>query len=227
MTIPKWQSAVLGLVFASRVYASACAPGTLQSYISLGSGGCTINGETVDNFNFSAIVGPLTALTINVTPSFGAGFYQLYFWSGGFSVSLSATAQYEIDFTWDPVVVGAGDQMDARSPTFPGTATVTTSLCAGSAFGGATCPSPTFTPTNTLTVFNDGVNADAITNAVTSFAQVSVVGTKSLITLDANGQTSEITGFYTSVFTPEPSAFGLAATGLLALALLRSPRRSG
>jgi hypothetical protein len=227
MRISKLRFAMLGLVCASRVFASACPviATPLSTYIGFGAGGCTISGETVDNFAFtvgatSAGLSALTASAIMVTPSTIINGYQLFFsatgatTSTGFTVSGSQFANYEIDFTWDPVVVGAEDQMFANSPVFPGTATVTTDLCAGSIFGVA-CPPAT----NTLTVFNDGQPADAIPTAFTAFTPVTVVGTQSFITLDANGASSAITGFTTSVFAPEPGTFVFAAIGLLALVL--------
>jgi hypothetical protein len=219
----------LAFVFASRLFSSACpvAPTPLSTYIGFGAGGCTISGEIVDNFAFSVgstSVGlsPLTASAIMVTPSTIIDGYQLFFsasgtmTSTGFIVTGTQFANYEIDFTWDPVVVGAEDQMNANSPTFPGTASVNTNICAGSA-----CP-PT---TNTLMVFDDGRPADNILSAVTYFSPVTVVGTQSFISLNANGATSEITGFSNAVFAPEPNVFAFTATGLLGLAMRLLLRR--
>ena len=135
----------------------------------------TIATEIVDNFAFtvgatSGGLSPLTASAIMVTPSTFTGGYQLFFsatgntTSTGFMVTGSDFANYEIDFTWDPVVVGAEDQMNANSPTAPGTATVTTDLCAGSIFGGS-CPPPT----NTLTVFDGGPTAHKYTHRLYYF----------------------------------------------------------
>lgn len=229
MRISKLRFAMLGMVFASRVFASACPvlPTPLSTYIGFGAGGCTIATEIVDNFAFtvgatSGGLSPLTASAIMVTPSTFTGGYQLFFsatgntTSTGFMVTGSDFANYEIDFTWDPVVVGAEDQMNANSPTAPGTATVTTDLCAGSIFGGS-CPPPT----NTLTVFDGGPTAHNILTAFTTFSPVTVVGTQSFIALDANGASSEMTGFSTSVFAPEPGTLAFAATGLVALVLRR------
>jgi hypothetical protein len=203
--------------------------------------GCTIlfNGDpvVVNNFNFMVVstsLSPLNQLTpgaIMVTPFADARRAQLTFagtgttTSTGFKVSGTDFAQYEIDFNWDPQVSGAED--DLQDPvTFPGTATVTTKLCNGQFFGGATCP--TFaSPTNTLTVFSDGKPADAIPVATTPLSPPLVlpggrIGTTSLVDLEANGTTLQIEGFSTAVLTtPEPAVFGLVAGGILALALRR------
>jgi hypothetical protein len=237
MRITKLRFAMLGLVFAAGVYAAPCpiAATPLSTYIGFGAGGCTVNGELVDNFAFTVLpattlVSPLTASAISVTPFSSPNFYQLFFFATGttpstaFMVTGTDKALYEIDFTWDPVVVGAEDDLQTNTPVFPGTATVTTSLCAGSTFG-AGCPPPT----NTLVVSSNGIVT--IPKAITFFPPVSVVGTQSVIDLEANGAllppggSSTITGFKTAVFSPEPAAFGLAASGLFALVLWRVRRR--
>jgi hypothetical protein len=230
MKLSKLRFAMLGFVFASHMFATpACVTDTLANYVLLGGGGCLVNNvELVDNFAFSVglnnIGSPLTSSNIMVTPSATANTYTLFFFapSMGFSVTGTQFVNYNINFTWDPVVVGAEDQMFASTPVFPGTATVVTSLCAGSTFG-LGCPPAT----NTLKVFSDGNPADAIPTDITTFPAVTVVGTQSVVSLFANGASSEITGFTNSVFTPEPGALVFAATGLLALWLrrLRSGRK--
>jgi hypothetical protein len=232
---------LLGLVGTSRMFASACVTNTLANYVSLGATGCTVNGILVNDFNFAVVStslgSPLTSSAITVTPSTVAACvtspnppntYQLCFSatgntsSTGFTVAATDFAKYEIDFNWDPLVTGAEDDMVANTPVFPGTATVTTSLCNGQAFGGALCPT-TAGATNTLTVFNDGHPGDAITTATTLLSPADVepgttIGTRSLVDLEANGASSTITGFDTSLLTPEPGTFLLLAAGLLTLA---------
>jgi hypothetical protein len=248
MRIPYWRMSLLGLVFASRMAAASCSTASLASYIGLGAAGCTVNGVLVNDFNFLVVAtslgSPLTSGAITVTPTFTANKYDLLFSatgltpSTGFTVSGADFAKYEIDFNWDPVVVGAEDELDV-APVFPGTATVTTKLCNGQAFGGATCP--TFaSPTNTLTVFSDGKPADLIATADTALvppaclmgppvcAPTVVIGTTSLVDLEANGASSQITGFDTSVFTPEPGTLFLTAAGLaLAWRRFRRTRQPG
>jgi hypothetical protein len=241
MRIPQWRLAMLGVALASHALASpACISGaSLASYALLGAGGCMVNDELVNNFVYQTpivspgVTSPLTASNIFVTPSFTATSYQLFFFTtgsttaDGFTISGNNSAIYEIDFDWDPLVGGAEDDMVANTPVPPGTASVTTSLCAGAAFTGTTCPtnSPTFAPTNTLFVFNNGT--PVIPTATTLFpSQVLVVGTKSVIDLEsAMPGSSTITGFKTSVFvTPEPATVSLLAAGIAALALRRFRR---
>jgi len=238
MRIPQWRLALLGAMVLARGLATpACiSGGTLTSYIALGSGGCLVNNELVNNFGYqnsnvsAGVINPLLASNIFINPTFTATSYQLFFFTTGtttadaFTVAGNNFAKYEIDFTWDPLVGGAEDDMVANTPVPPGTAGVTTLLCAGAAFSGASCPanSPTFTPTNTLFVFNNGT--PVIPTAVTFFtAPVLVVGTQSTIDLEGNVTgSSTITGFKTSVFiTPEPGTIILIASGFALLALRR------
>jgi hypothetical protein len=219
-----WRCAVAALMLVPPAFASACASVSLASYILLGAGGCTINGELVNNFNFSVVsvsggYVPLDATQINVTPSFTPSSYTLFFSSSGFSVTGSDFVHYEIDFKWDPVVVGAEDDMVSNTPVFPGQASVTTNLCAGSTFG-TSCPPPT----NSLFVFNDGITS--IPTAITTFSPSLIVDTQSFLNLDGNGASSQITGFRTSVFTPEPASLFLVATAFGALLAKASCRRS-
>jgi hypothetical protein len=239
MRIPHWRMSLLGLVFISRTFASACVTDTLFDYITLlPVTGCTLaDGIVVKTFAFSVVAtslgSPLTSGAITVTP-FGSGTctmgspYQLCFSATGgtpatgFMVSGTDFAKYEIDFNWDPLISGAEDDMVANTPVFPGTATVTTKLCNGQAFGGVTCP--TFaSPTNTLKVFSDGIPADAIPKATTILTPPMVlpgvvIGTTSLVDLEGNTTgSSKITGFNTSLLTPEPGTLLPMAAAVLAL----------
>ena len=218
------------LVLATRSFsAPVCMPDTLTNYIGLGAGGCTINGELVNNFSFSfttTLSSPLTSGGITVTPSFTLNAFQLLFSaagntpSTGFVVTGTDTAQYEIDYTWDPVVIGAEDDMVTNTPVFPGTATVTSKLCAGQAFGGILCPTAA-SATNTLTVFSNG---NIPPPSRTTFAPVLVVGSINVIDLQANGASSAIRGFQQSVFTPEPGTWLPMFAGLAFLLCGRRPR---
>ena len=223
MKATRWLPALTALAFTSTAFAGPCIFDTLANYIALGAGGCTINGEIADNFAFSVLAAsggytPLNGTQITVTPSFSVERYSLMFLSTGFSVTGSEFVHYEIDFTWDPATIGGDDELITHSPVFPGIAKVTTKLCAGSTFG-ALCPPPT----NTLTVFHDGVSPQL--TDVTYFSPVTLIGTQSFINLDANGASANMDGFVTSVFAPEPGTVGLFATGLVGL-VLRRRRRS-
>ena len=89
---------LLVVLLAAKVLASPCAIDTLANYVSLGAGGCTINGEIVANFNFMVVAtslgSPLTAGAITVTPSFTATKYQLFFSATGLTPATGFTVRY-------------------------------------------------------------------------------------------------------------------------------------
>jgi hypothetical protein len=234
MRVLSLRAGLLGVVFITPTFASPCTTQSLAAYVSLGSGGCTINGEIVDSFNFNVIStslgSPLTAGAITVTPSFTASTFELTFSatgntpSTGFTVSGPDFAMYGINFNWDPLVGGAGDDMIANTPVPPGTATVSTNECAGAFFSGTSCPATEYN----LTVFNNGIPLDDINSAMKLFAsQVLQVGTQSTIDLESNTSgSSTITGFDTYVFiTPEPGSALAMMAGLAALAARRLRQR--
>ena len=232
-----WRIALLGLLFAPRLFGTACAVDTLANYVLLGATGCTIatgsEQVVVNDFAFSVAamsVGltPLTSAQITVTPAFTGSKWQVFFTSGGFFVSGSQFVKYDIGFNWDPVVVGAEDELNANTPVPPGTATVTTDLCNGQIFGGALCPT-TASPTNVLKVFSDGIPADAIPLAYSPLVpqpdvNPGIIGVFNLLDLEANGQSSEITGFADDLVTPEPATWLLVMAAGVALARRRLRR---
>src|SRR3984885_6249037 len=85
-----WRLSLLGLLCVSRIFASACAQASLSTYEALPVNiGCTIGTVVVDNFNFLvdstslSMANQLTAANIIVTPTFGAGVWQLNFSAAG------------------------------------------------------------------------------------------------------------------------------------------------
>ena len=223
MRIPLCRCTLIGVLFASRVFASACVTTTLDVYVALGATGCTINNEPVFNFTFSVpseSLGytPLLASQIEVTPIFTGSGYTVTFSSvpnNGFSVGSSQSVEYEINFTWDPVVVRAEDDLDPIVP--PAFASLSTSLCIGALFS----PGCGATP-GSLFVMNSGSSS-------TTFSAVTTVDTQTLLTLNAtSGGSSSITNFSESVFTsPEPGSLVLAASGFLGLWTATLLRRRG
>lgn len=235
-----WRVAFLGLFFAPKLFGTPCVVGdTLANYILLGATGCTVgtgaNTVIVNDFTFSvaamsAGLTTMTAAQISVTPSNVGTEWKVFFSATGntpatgFTVSGSQFVKYDLGFNWDPVVIGAEDELDANTPTFPGTATVTTDLCNGQAFGGVMCPTPG-SPTNTVQVFSDGHLGDAVPFNSTVLTPIDVnpgkIGTFSVVDLEANGAQSTITGFSTDIFAPEPGTWLLMAAGFVALGFLR------
>lgn len=134
----------------------ACGVGSLQSYMALGAGGCSVSdpemgGLTYFNFGFlsdadlpwplsffnNVPVNPATrvanANTIQVTPP--ASIYeQVGFSSPDFYVGAGDTLRYLFTYTIDPppdILPGFDLEMSAESPHFPGYATIDAAVCAG------------------------------------------------------------------------------------------------
>jgi hypothetical protein len=153
-------SAIAGRVDPS---APACGVGTLQSYIDLGSTGCSVShpnpeigGLTYFNFGFVSNAdlpvpfswvfpnyvptNPLTKVadadSITVRPPQDI-YGQVQFESSDFYVADGDTLQYFFTYTVDPppdILPGFDLEMYADSPQFPGYATIDAAVCAGGKF---------------------------------------------------------------------------------------------
>jgi MYXO-CTERM domain-containing protein len=207
----------------------ACVAATLDAYIALGSGGCSIADEVAFfDFDFAVLASgggatPIGASDILVTPTFAYPLRSLEFSSAGFTVTGTESVSYLVVYSVDPhpILYGFALDMEAFSPVAPGVATVTADICIGAAFGG-TLLAPTCGATaDSLTVTHDGITP--ILSAASSFgAPVADVGVRSTISLAANGASADFTSFTTSL-VPEPGFLWLAGAG--ALGLLSRRRR--
>jgi hypothetical protein len=210
----------LFLILAFQLPASPCAAGaTLDTYVALGAGGCTIGPQTVNNFSFNvlSVGGGATAIAdtdITVTPAFGANLYGAIFASSDFSVT-TGFVSYAIDFTWDSLPIrGMDDVLD------PGDVNISTDGCVGAAFVGLTCSASTVSVT---------VNPSQLTDSV-FFSPTAILGIINTISLNADQGTASFNSIENDVFvTPEPSGFLLAGLGMTILAarVLRSRLTKG
>jgi hypothetical protein len=129
------------LEFSAPAAASpACVAGTLASYESLGSGGCTLGDETVSSFAIGSGATGATRIdptTLTVTPTANAGDATLTFRT---SLTAQANNQDEAFFTY--TIAGAPVTLDAinlsgSSETADGAVTYIQNFCVGS--GGLAC----------------------------------------------------------------------------------------
>jgi hypothetical protein len=207
---------------------SPCTAATLDVYTALGATGCTIDDFIYKNFAFQTLSAtggaiPISAEAINVQPSSGGGNMNVFFTSSGFSISGTQFVQYRIDYTVDPlppVIIRFEDDMIAESPVAPGTADITTDLCVNSLFGDVT-PCAAGGTFLSLNVFHHGTPTDKKLFDQVMFPGTNLVDVRNTITLAANGATSQIDGFGNVTGLPEPGAYVLAGSGLLALLLRR------
>jgi|SRR6185437_16587523 len=198
---------------APRLSASLCVTDTLANYVA--SSGCSLGEFTLQGFSYAQISGTVTipSSSITVTPLISGNQLSLTFSSGSFNLSFPDSSVYLLGYTWDPGDIRSfEDILNANSPTFPGFATIDTSLCENSAFTGATCPN-TIDP---LQVTDNGISS-TLTDTFDFSPTLSIVGVRDKITLDAtagSGAKSEFTSFTNQIVVPEPSAWVVTPLGL-------------
>ncbi len=203
----------------------ACVTTTLDNYLALGAGGCSIDEIGFSNFNFSVLsagggADPIPASAILVTPTLNGENGSLTFSSAGFSVTGSQFVTYLLGYSIDPhpIIRGFDDELDVDGPTFPGSASVTTDLCLLATFTGDLCLPPGVPAS--LNVFDNGVTAQ-LSDAV-GFTPLAVIGVRNTIDLHANGANADFTSLTNSaVEVPEPAAWLLVSSGLLGLLVRR------
>jgi hypothetical protein len=193
--------------------APTCSSGTLASYISLGSGGCTIGTNTL--YDFAIVSGtagatPIPAQDVIITPlggDFNPGFTA--------SVAQLATANNELEtiFTYQiagSTYVGDSITLGGSAETGDGAVTDVQDFCSGGTFGPDGLTGCTGFPGSLLTL--DGTqNQDA-----TGLGPVSLLSVTDDFTLDGGLSGSATGGNFTDRFSavPEPLSYWLIAFGL-------------
>jgi hypothetical protein len=215
--------------------APLCTTGSLASYISLGSGGCTIGADTFASFTIitqgTAGATPIDPSTVTVTESGGTTDPSLTF-----STTLTANAGQLLEALFNYTVTGASFTSDTLnlslgSETVDGAVTDIQNYCFGGNFGpdGVTgCAG-----TNGTLLGLDGIqNTDS-----TTIPGVSTLGITDDFTLDGGpaGTGGTATGGpfadqYTATAnaspTPEPGSLLLTALGCSLAALLKLRRNN-
>ena len=208
----------------SLIPAAPCPTATLATYLALPAQGCTLEGDVrVSTFAFQAITGPATASDIQVAPVVVPGTrWGLLFSSSLFSVTANNSAEYDIEYVFDPTDIRSlRDVMRASSPVFPAEARVDTLGCIGAAFS-PTCP----TSTIHLQVFDNGVTFKS-TDVKPVIPPQNLLGVKHQIQLSSiNNQPANFDSLENTISSsiPEPASWPLVAAGLSALALRRRAR---
>src|SRR5262249_34379894 len=118
--------------------AAVCVPGTLQSYIGLGSGGCQLGPLLFDNFAIASgqsIATPISPSQVQVTPGGSAFLPSLLFTLN--SVAGPGTI-FESFFRFQAVGAETGVSIALNNPTAMGDGAVTGTLdvCSNGTFAG-------------------------------------------------------------------------------------------
>ena len=204
--------------------ATPCTNQTLDQYVSLGVGGCSLGGVfDANSFTFSTSGGPLGAADITITPTVmivGGTVVNINFnFSGDFSNNTSGPITYTIDYILDPrppVINGASLALDPSG-------VLTEDICAGGIFISSVCQPPG------TSFFDVLVATGAITTASTAFpSSVSTVEYHLVLTLqpgDSAGgfDSGSVTGLGAGGNdVPEPISGSLTTAGLVGLLAFRS-----
>ncbi len=193
--------------------ASTCTGGTLASYLSLGSSGCTIGGETFSNFSIlSGQTGAteLSAASITITPSGGVYSPDLTFTT---SQSASTNALLESFFTYDVTgasLVSSAITLAGSSETGDGGVTEIENYCAGGKFGPDGVDGCTGSAGSLLTL--DGAqNAD-----YSGLGPVTFLNVTDDFVISGGTIGSASGGIFTNTFAavPEPASIMFAGLGL-------------
>ena len=205
---------------APALLAGPCVTGTLQSYIALGTTGCTLGPFTDKDFAFTDISGiPITASDITVTPVFtstgsGPALSDLEFTSPLFNVTGSQSLKLLIAYFWDAADIRSLDEVMNDPVTPPALSQLTINGCENANFVGSTCPTTMFT------LLLQAMNlSQTMVSASENFTPgtVSTLGMRDTIEIDGNNCSpnpsficADITDFHDTAQTPEPSALLLS-----------------
>jgi hypothetical protein len=207
--------------------ATTCTSGSLSSYISLGSAGCSIGSDTLSNF---AILPGITGVT-----ELGGGSVQISVSGGSFTPSLtfstnqtvSAGEVLESIFTYDisgASFTSSAISLSGASETVDGGVTEIENYCAGGTFGPDGVSGCSGTGGTLLNL--DGVqNTDQSTLGPVTSLQIT-----NDFTLNSGTAGTASGGVFTNSFTsvtttPEPASLLCAGLGLACLGLFRGRKR--
>jgi len=216
------------MLFVPLAFAGPCLPGTLQDYIFLGSGGCTLNTVQFQDFflgppaSFATEIDPAL---IQITPSGGA-FAQTLLLT--FNSSANSGEVFQSIFHYSALANPlTGASIGLGSPTVTGDGAITGILdvCAGGLFLGVEPIGCTGTP-GTAIAF--AIETDAQLSSGLSFAPTSFFDVFVDITIDGGLSGSAfLDSAAVTQTTPEPATLLLVGLtlGILGTVKLRRPRR--
>jgi len=213
--------------------AAVCTPGSLDTYIALGSAGCQAGVFSVKNFAFSSQAGDsfvqVGASQVDVNTTLVGNIVQVNFGSDSFDITGNQKISAFLDYTIDPqppILDDMGISFSAFSPVPPGFARLTADICAGDLLNNS-CQNGAFARL-TLADFGSG-NPNNVLSALFTFPNlVNLVDVRLALDMQANGASSQINGLGTVTHVvPEPSTFatvfGAALLGGVAALRRRRP----
>jgi hypothetical protein len=220
-------SVAVALAFfpCSLVYATPCQVGSLQSYIDLGGGGCSIEDKTFSGFlDFGALgfATPILPADITVTPLPTPGNPGLTF---DFGATASAGDLLQSLFAFSVAVLPGGMPIEAVSLSLLGSDVVPDGVNTALACLGTLDPS---CPADVILLFDIGTDSElngllALPPAATLDLVMDVVVDGGLA--GSAALSSATIRFQEATAVPEPTLLLSFGAGLLALGVIRRSRR--
>jgi PEP-CTERM motif len=196
--------------------AAVCVPGTLQSYIGLGSGGCQLGTLLFDNFAIASgqsIATPINPSQVQVTPGGSAFLPSLLFTLNSVA---GPGAVFESFFRFQAVGLETGVSIALNNPTATGDGAVTGTLdvCRNGTFAGGAPIGCSGTSGSAIAfqIAGDSQLSDSAAFASSSFFDVFVD-----LTIDGGlaGTASLPSATVAVAAAPEPATLWLIAAGLI------------
>jgi hypothetical protein len=216
------------LLLSTACFAGPCLPGTLQSYILLGAGGCQAGSVQFSNFMLESgqsIATPISAQQVQVNPG-GTAFLPMLLFTLNSSASAGQVFESFFRFEATAPLFGATIGLNSASAAGDGAVTGVMDVCAGGMFSGGSpvgCPTSAGTAVAFTTSDQSGPT-DSVNFQIHSFFDVFVD-----LTIDGGlaGSANLPSASVAIAAAPEPSASGLIAAGLgiLGFVQMRRTRR--
>lgn len=227
--------AIALLAGSGSTYASPCVDGTLADYLALGSGGCTIAGNTLAGFSATSVLTgatPIDASNVNVTAINGASGFGLDFTlatgtpnATGPLGLLDILLGYTVSGSR---LIGASLGLGLSSVSGDAAITVLENICVNGSYndflanGPALCGGTESANLTTLSSDISSIGSDSAGFAVSSFFDVFA----ELIIDGGLAGNAQLSGPVSTRFSvPEPSSLALMMLAVIAVGYARSRRR--